>query len=90
MNLPVQDLIKFFKTGFTYSYKNSKIPFLHEKTILRSKFQFFFSLECPKVGPLLEFLSQAVPKMQENKVFWINVNFSKMESAVMSIDVSLR
>jgi hypothetical protein len=40
--------------------------------------------------PLLEFLSQAVPKMQENKVFWINVNFSKMESAVMSIDVSLR
>jgi hypothetical protein len=33
---------------------------------------------------LLEFLSQAVTKVQKNKVFWINVNFSKIESAVIS------
>ena len=31
-----------------------------------------------------------VPKVQENKVFWIYLNFSKMESAAMSVDVSLR
>ena len=70
-----------------------KIPkscFCLKKIIFRSKFQPFFSLKCPKVRPLLEFLSQAVPKVQENKVFWINVNFSKKESALMSVDVSLR
>ena len=30
------------------------------------------------------------PKVQENKVFWIYLNFSKMESAAMSVDISLR
>jgi hypothetical protein len=55
---------------------------------LRSKCQTFFSLKCPKVRPLLGNLSQAVPKVEENKVFWIYLNFSKMVSAAMSVDVS--
>ena len=53
-----------------------------KKITFRAKFQPFF-LKCPKVRPLFEFLFQAFPKVQENKVFWID--FSKMESAVMSV-----
>ena len=58
---------------------------MNETKTFRSKSQPFFSN-----AKSLEFLSQSVPKVQENKVFWIYLNFSKMESAVMSVDVSLR
>ena len=70
--------------------KITKSCFCLKKIIFRSKFQKKNSLKHPKVRPFLEYLSQAVPKVQENKVFWIYLNFSKMESAVMSVDVSLR
>ena len=73
-----------------FLYKNSKILFQHEKLFFKPKMSNFFSLKCPKVRPLLEYLSQAVPKVEENKVFWIYLNFSKMVSAAMSVDVSQR
>jgi hypothetical protein len=38
----------------------------------------------------LKFFPKSPPKVQENKVFWIYLNFSKVESAAMSVDVSLR
>ena len=43
----------------------SKIPFLLEKKIILG--QTFVSLKCPKIRPLLDFLSQSVPKVQEIK-----------------------
>jgi hypothetical protein len=39
-----------------------------KKIIFRSKLQPFFFLKCLK-KPILLYLSQAVPKVQENKVF---------------------
>ena len=71
-------------------HQNYKILFLLEKIKFRSKFQSFFPLKLTKVGPILEYLSQADPNGQENVVFWIYLNFSKVESAAISVDVFLR
>ena len=70
--------------------KITKSCFCLKKIIFKSKFQKKKSFKHPKVRPFLEYLPQSPPKVQENKVFWIYLNFSKMESAVVSVDVSLR
>ena len=56
---------------------------MKKKEFVGQNFNLFF-LKCQKVRPIFEFVSQSVPKVQKNKVFWINVNFSKIESAVIS------
>ena len=62
---------------------------MEKKSFLRKNLK-HKKAKCPKVRPFLEYFPQSPPKVQENKVFWIYLNFSKMESAVMSVDVSLR
>ena len=80
----------FSKLVLNLYIKISKSCFCVKREFFRSKFQPYSFFKCPKVRPLLEFLSQSFPIVKGHKVFWINMNFSKMESVVMSVDVSLR
>ena len=71
-------------------YKNSKILFLLEKNNFQVKISTFFLSQTPKSKAIFEIFVPSCPKSARNKVYQINLNFSKIQSAAMSVDVSLR
>ena len=71
-------------------YKNSKILFLLEKNNFQVKISTFFFSQTPKSKAIFGIFVPSCPKSARNKVYQINLNFSKIQSAAMSVDVSLR
>ena len=71
-------------------YKNSKILFLLEKNNFYVKISTFFFSQTPKSKAIFGIFVPSCPKSARNKVYQINLNFSKIQSAAMSVDVSLR
>ena len=71
-------------------YKNSKIMFLLEKINFQVKISTFFFSQTPKSKAIFGIFVPSCPKSARNKVYQINLNFSKIQSAAMSVDVSLR
>ena len=69
-------------------YKNSKILFLLEKKFY-VKISTFFLSQTPKSKAIFGIFVPSCPKSARNKVYQINLNFSKIQSAAMSVDVSL-
>ena len=70
-------------------YKNSKILFLLEKNNFQVKISTFFFSQTPKSKAIFGIFVPSCPKSARNKVYQINLNFSKIQSAAMSVDVSL-
>ena len=73
-----------------YLYKNSKNLFLLEKNNFQVKFSTFFFSQTPKSKAIFGIFVPSCPKSTRNKVYQIKLNFSKIQSAAMSVDVSLR
>ena len=71
-------------------YKNSKILFQLEKNNFYVKISTFFFSQTPKSKAIFGIFVPSCPKSARNKVYQINLNFSKIQSAAMSVDVSLR
>ena len=71
-------------------HKNSKILFLLEKNNFQVKISTFFFSQTPKSKAIFGIFVPSCPKSARNKVYQINLNFSKIQSAAMSVDVSLR
>ena len=71
-------------------YKNSKILFLLEKNNFQVKISTFFFSQMPKSKAIFGIFVPSCPKSARNKVYQINLNFSKIQSAAMSVDVSVR
>ena len=71
-------------------YKNSKILFLLEKNNFQVKISTFFFSQTPKSKAIFGIFVPSCPKSARNKVYQIYLNFSKIQSAAMSVDVSLR
>ena len=71
-------------------YKNSKILFLLEKNNFYVKISTFFFSQTPKSKAIFGIFVPSCPKSARNKVYQIYLNFSKIQSAAMSVDVSLR
>ena len=71
-------------------YKNSNILFLLEKNNFQVKISTFFFSQTPKSKAIFGIFVPSCPKSARNKVYQINLNFSKIQSAAMSVDVSLR
>ena len=71
-------------------YKNYKNLFLLEKNNFQVKISTFFFSQTPKSKAIFGIFVPSCPKSARNKVYQINLNFSKIQSAAMSVDVSLR
>ena len=71
-------------------YKNSKILFLLEKNNFQVKTSTFFFSQMPKSKVIFGIFVPSCPESARNKVYQINLNFSKIQSAAMSVDVSVR